>query len=104
MATLSLADIRAIASIRNPDLELSEESIPTELIQMCINTLTSDATTPEEQALGYFTRRKLKRLANWNDWEAGEHKQIDQFMAQKMFGPPTNPASLPKDAVILRPH
>ena len=33
--------------------------------------------TPKEEALGYFTRRKLKKLSTWNEWEAGEHKQIN---------------------------
>ena len=61
--TLSLDDIRNIASIRHPDVDLSEECIPDELIRVCINTLTSSKMTPEEEALGYFTQRKLKKLS-----------------------------------------
>ena len=32
-----------------------EEEISTEMIRLCINTLNSDAMTPEEEDLGYFT-------------------------------------------------
>ena len=83
--SLSVADIRAIASIRHYDdidVDLSEESISSEMIKLCINTLNSDHITPEEQALGYYTRKKLKRLSNWNEWKAGEIKQIEQFQNQ----------------------
>ena len=31
-----------------------------------INAIISTATTPKEQALGTFTRRKLKKLPNWS--------------------------------------
>ena len=60
--------------------------------------------TPEEEALGYFARRKLKRLATWNEWEAGEHKQISQFMKQKMFGDPIDPLHILDNGIIMRPH
>ena len=57
--------------------------------------------TKEEQALGYFTRKRLKRLATWQEWKDGESKQIGQFMQQKMFGAPINPITLPESTVIL---
>ena len=69
---------------------MSEEAIPTEVIKTIINTLNSDAITPEEQALGYYTRKKLKNLSTWDQWLAGEKKQIDQFTMQGMFGEPTS--------------
>ena len=56
---------------------MSEDAIPTEMIKVCINTLNSDFMTPEEQALGYFTRKKLKRLSTWDEWLAGEAKQLN---------------------------
>ena len=64
---LTIDDIRAIASLRRTRkesefIDMSEEAIPTEVIKLIINTLNSDAMTPEEQSLGYFTRKKLKRL------------------------------------------
>ena len=104
MATLSLEDIRNIAAIRNEDLDLSDEALPDELIRVCINTLSSSKMTPEEEALGYFTRRKLKKLSTWNEWEAGEHKQINQFMKQQMFGPPVPLHLIPEDGIVMRPH
>jgi hypothetical protein len=48
-----------------------------EAIKIAINTLNSASITAEEQALGHFTRRKLKKLTTWNEWEAGEHKQLE---------------------------
>ena len=81
---LSIDDIKAISTMkktkRYDNLDMSEEAISTDMIKLCINTLNYDAVTPEEEALGYFTRKKLKNLKNWNDWKAGEKKQIDQFM------------------------
>ena len=61
--TLSVEDIRAITTIRFTDKDISENDIPSEMIKVCINTLNSDFMTPEEQSLGYFTRKKLKRLS-----------------------------------------
>ena len=61
--SLSFEDIRAIASLCNEDVDMSEESIPSEMIKVCINTLNSEHMTKEEQVLGYFTRKKLKRLS-----------------------------------------
>ena len=59
-----------IASLRqtrkDKDVDMSEEAIPTEAIKLIINTLGSDVITPEEQKLGYFTRKKLKRLSTWD--------------------------------------
>ena len=68
-----------------------------------INYITSQAITPAEQALGKFTRRKLKNMDTWNDWEAGERKQLNQFHDLQMFGEDmTRP--LEENAVILQSH
>ena len=74
------------------------------MIQICINTLNLDHITLEEQVLGHFTRKKLKKLSTWNEWKQGEVKQIEQFMNQKMFGDPIDPITLPETAIIMRPH
>ena len=68
-----------------------------------INSITSQAITPAEQALGKFTCRKLKNMDTWNDWEAGERKQLTQFHDLQMFGAPV---VMPSDrkTIILRPH
>lgn len=103
---LTIDDIRAIASLRRTKketefIDMSETAIPTEVIKLVINSLGSDAITPEEKALGYYTRKKL---STWDQWLAGEKKQIDQFTTQGMFGEPTNRCYLPDNAIILRPH
>ena len=77
--TLSINSLRAIAAAPNTHLDFSEESIPTERIQIMINAIRSKAVTPAEQALGHFTRHKLKHLSTWRDWESGERKQLNQF-------------------------
>ena len=69
------------------------------MIKLCINTLNSDAVTPEEEFLGYCTRKKLRNLHNWDEWKAGEEKLIDQFTMQGMFGKPADPISIPKNAI-----
>ena len=99
--TLSVADIRAIASIRYTGLDMSEDALPTEMIKVCINTLNLDFMTPEEQALGYFTQKKLKRLSTQDEWLADEAKQLNQFYDQKMFGDPIDADTLPGLAVVL---
>ena len=83
---------------------MSPEAIPTEMIQLCINTLTLDVITPEEQALGYFIWKKLKKLLTWEEQKAGEKRQIDQFDHQGMFGKLKHPDEIHKDAIILQPH
>ena len=83
---------------------MSEEAIPTEMIKLHIDTLTLDVITPEEEALGYFTQKKLQKLSTWNKWKDGEKQQIDQLMIQQMFGKPIDPIGLPRNAVILQPH
>ena len=80
---------------------MSEDAIPTELIKLIINTLGSDAITPKEQQLGYFICNKLQKLNTWDQWLAGETKQIDQFMNHGLFGSPMSRSELPADAVIL---
>jgi hypothetical protein len=57
--------------------------------------------TAAEQALGSFTRRKLKRLTNWDDWLKAEAKQLDSMAKQEMYGSPVHP---PAGAIILRQH
>ena len=61
--SLTFEDIRAIASLRNEDVDMSKESISSEMIKVCINTLNSKHLTKEEQDLGYFTRKRLKKLS-----------------------------------------
>ena len=81
-------------------LDFSEASIPAGIILTVINSITSQVITPAEQALGKFTRRKLKNMDTWNDWEAGERKQLNQFHDLQMFVEDmTRP--LKGDAVIL---
>ena len=101
LPSISIADLRSIASVRYPDLDFSEDSIPTEVVELAINAIRSDATTPEEQALGHFTRRKLRKLDTWDEWLAGERKQLDQFHTQQLYG---KPVARPPDAIVLRPH
>ena len=49
------------------EIDMSEEAIPTDMIKLIINTLNLDSITSEEQALEYYTRKKLKRLSTWNE-------------------------------------
>ena len=62
---------------RYEGLDMSEEGISTKMIKLYINTLNSDAMTPEEEALRYFTQKKLNNMSTWKEWKSGEKKQID---------------------------
>ena len=81
--SLSVEDIRAIASIRHKDMDMSTTAISSEMIQLCINTLNSDHMTKEEQALGYFTRKKLKRLSTWQEWKAENQNRLDSSCSKR---------------------
>ena len=104
--TIDLHSLRAITKLHkaeNEQLPLDPSTVTDELIMAVINAINSKATTPEEQAIGHFTRRKLKKLATWKEWEAGERKQLDQFADLQMFGDPILPPNDPR-TIILRPH
>ncbi|KAI2505530.1 hypothetical protein MHU86_8866 [Fragilaria crotonensis] len=81
------------------DGDLSSAKACPPLVVRSLNTTTHG--TVAEQALGSFTRRKLKGLSNWNDWQQTEFKQLDAMAKQEMYGTPCLP---PKDAIILRQH
>ena len=99
---LNIVSLRAIAALQS-GLDFSEESIPTNIILTVINSIIFQAIIPAEQAFGKFTRRKLKNMDTWNDWEAGERKQLNQFHNLQMFGKDiTRP--LEENAVILQSH
>jgi len=98
---LSLADVCCISAIRYPHLDFSESSISTEEMEMVIQAIQSQAITPAEQAIGRFTRRKLHSLSTWEQWRAGEHKQLDHFHDLKMYG---EPVGKPPGAIVLQPH
>jgi hypothetical protein len=101
--TLDIHSLQAITRLCNPAMSFEETDISSEIIELMIKAIQLKATTSEEQALGHFSRRKLKRLTTWNEWEAGERKQLNQFCDLQMFGEPILPPK-EKDTIILRPH
>ena len=70
------------------DGPLEETEISTGIIKHMIHTIQSKATTSKEQAVGYFTRKKLKTMSTWDLWNTGERKQLNQFHDLQMFGKP----------------
>ena len=118
---LAVEDLRNIATARYPleDFErqlfvdeimedesgafgpFSPELLPISQVATVVQAIRSSATTDAEQAAGRFTRRKLKKLSTWPEWEAGERKQLDQFHALKMYG---SPVCRPPGAIVLRQH
>ena len=99
---LDIQTLRSIATLRH-GLDFLEDSIPTDIILTVINLITSQEITPVEQALGKFTCRKLKTMDTWNQWQAGERKQLDQFNDLQMFSDDMV-CPLEENAVILRLH
>ena len=89
--------LRAISKLRHPDiwdniqldlLTLTNANISTEVTERLINAIQSKETTPEEQALGFYTRKKLKTLITWDPWYQGKTKQLNQFEDLQMFEKP----------------
>ena len=101
--TLDLHSLRAIAQLRHPNTSFDTDTLPSDLLEFTVDAIRSSATTSEEQALGFFTRRKLKKLSTWDEWQQGETKQLNQFHDLQMFGEPIAPPIDPK-TIILRPH
>ena len=83
---------------------MDEDKLPTEVLNLAINTLSSNSMTPEEEKLGTFTRSKLKRLSTWQEWAKAERKQIDRFHDLGMYGKAIDPQAMKPNAVVLRPH
>ena len=111
---LSVDQLRTISAIKS--LSLSPDTIAdasnfhsedaaeldddhAQVLLRSLNTTTHG--TSEEQSLGSFTRRKLRRLPNWKEWQDAEFKQLDSMAKQEMYGAPV---STPRDAIILRQH
>ena len=95
-----MKDVRAIAAILHPNLDLSERTLSTKQIALVINAIRSESITPEEHALGSFTRRELKGLSSWPKWRDGEHKQLDHFHQLQMY---ELLVAQPQGAIVLRP-
>ena len=63
-----------------------------------------DAVLPKVNAVkskkkrSKLTRKILKQQQDWNDWLMSEHKQLQQYEDQGMFGAPT---PIPDDANCL---
>ena len=98
-----LRTINQILTVEQPPVETCDDCMDhvdcPALLVRSLNTTTHG--TANEQALGSFTRRKLKALPNWKDWQGSEFKQLDSMAKQNMYGKPCLP---PKDAIILRQH
>ena len=97
-----LQAIQAIAALCS-GLDFWEQSVSSDLIQIVINYITSQAITRDEQALGEFTCRKLKNMDTWKDWIAGEYIQLNQFHALQMFSKVISHLTK-KSTMILRSH
>jgi len=53
-----------------------------------INRLQTEGMTDEERGLTKFTRTRLKRLANWPQWDAAFKKQLNQHYEAGTLGKP----------------
>ena len=103
--SISIDDLCHITALRYDDIsydDLTDLSLAE--IQVAINAIKSSATTPEEQALGHFTRRKLKTLPNWQDWNDAEFRQLDRYAALEMYGTPQFLPSDDSKYALLRPQ
>ncbi|KAI2514205.1 retrotransposon [Fragilaria crotonensis] len=109
---LSIDQLRVISTIKlspSPPTAIHDGSFEEfdddpndDQVQILLRSLnTTTHGTSEEQGLGGFTRRKLRKLPNWSDWKAAEFKQLDSMAKQEMYG---DPVHAPKGSIILRQH
>ena len=80
----------AFAEVRN---SLSSEGVPQlyfDQLAIIQKHLTDIGATARKAAVSAkkLTRRHLKTLPDWDDWEQSEFKQLDQYWEQGMFGDP----------------
>jgi hypothetical protein len=105
---LSVDQLRTISAIlsssslsHKPDIP-DDDDTDDDHVQLWLRSLnTTTHGTTEEQSLGSFTRRKLRNLSNWNEWETAEFKQLDSMAKQEMYGVPV---LAPKGSIVLRQH
>lgn len=67
-----------------------------------LHRLQNDFLTKEEAKLTSFTRRNLKKLSNWDVWDAAHDKQLDAHDAANVLGQPVLRSSL--DDLTERHH
>ena len=98
VAQILLEDIHSIAAIHFPEVDFHDPTISLDEIAVHVNAIQSHSLTPEEEALGHFTRQKLKTLSTWSKWHDGECQQLDHFHSLGMYG---SPVKHPEGAIIL---
>ena len=59
--TLTVENVWSIARLRY-NHNIITKGVPIEMIQIAMNNLQSDSITPEEAAIGHFTRQKPKKV------------------------------------------
>jgi hypothetical protein len=114
---LRLHDLRHICALRSVSdnlsvspsdlrsaLEYYESQFDNRDLIAIIQRLQTDCMTPEERRLKRFTRRNLKKLSNWHEWDAAFDAQLDAHFEAGALGlpvprPPSSPDAL---ANILR--
>ena len=84
-------------------LDFSGGSISADIILTVINSISSQAITPIEQAFGKFTHCKLKNMDTWNNWESSKQKELNQFHDLQMFGEDIA-RPLEENIVVLQSH
>jgi hypothetical protein len=53
-----------------------------------LHRLQTDCMPDEERKLTHFTRRNLKKLSNWPEWDAAFDAQLDAHYAAGALGLP----------------
>ena len=72
-----LHHISASLSPTGEDMPSWEDPVPSEAWGSLVHRLQTADMTDEERKLKSFTRRNLKKLSNWPEWQAAFMKQLD---------------------------
>lgn len=79
MKSLNLEDICYIALLQYDIFTEELALVPAGELKLAINAIRSTETTTEEQVLGHFTCKHLKKLSNWLQWKSVALQQLDRY-------------------------
>ena len=57
--TIDMQSLQAMLQLRHPHLSFDADSLPSDPMEFTVDAIRLSGTTLEEQALGFFTHRKL---------------------------------------------
>ena len=74
------------------EIKLDEQFLDHDLETPLLNLIK---VKKKAKGIAQFSRKQLKQREDWNDWIQSEHKQLDLYDLQNMFGQPIPAPPMP---------